>query len=103
MKNITDAINEASVKLKFPYYESYYLIPSQSKNSRQLTLQNVTVFDHTKRTSFQTFDECKNGTQSEADLNADKQWVIVEQRSNGECEIIWIRNINGKEIDLRKK
>ena len=105
MKNINHYLNlnEAKTpKLTFPYYDAYVLIPNQDKRSRQLVLSNITVFDHTKRTSFQTFSECKNATQHDADLNANKQWVIVEQRSNGDSEIIWIRNINGKEIDLRK-
>ena len=95
-------VNEAVSKFKFPYYEGYLLNSNQSKSSRQLVLSNIGVSDFTKRTSFQTFDECKEATQQNADLNKDEQWIIVEQTAKGQSEIVWIRMINGKEIDLRK-
>lgn len=106
MKSIIDLLNESTInedKLSFPYYEGYYLVPSQTKG-RALTLQNITVYNHTKRNSFQDFDECKQAVLDHAELNKklNYQCVIVEQNSGQKSDIVWILTRDGKEIDLRK-
>lgn len=98
---ITDDKNVNENKLEFPYYEGFYLSPSQTK-STSIYLINVTHYDHTKRSSFQTFEECKKVLMEfKAMQKFDFQYFIIEQDINKKSTIIWTI-IGDKEYEILK-